>query len=618
MDSWSNEQVEVRVRTGNLPSVFATTHPSLCGLANVTQNMKKVGNSTSNRIYNPQNRKAAMPIDVDEVDSAMERFIRSKYVMRNLDGDGKRNNIGSRDSDEGPPPPLPPKTGKFGLRAATSIFPMSSKAKRQAAAREAMASTRDLGGSPSPRLPNKPSKVFGASVEYSLDDMDKKLTKLRDMGFTDNSRNTVVLRGVNGSLERAIEALVRLGEGDRKSPVPIVSPRESSLRATRSLTPLSGASSPRPAQDRPTTPSTISSNPFDALPAQPQTAQSTGTLQNKNPYFPSTNPFGLVGQNDAMAQAFQNMSLSPAQPLFPNHTGGVPGHSTQPAYYQAQPPMSNPGPLSFSSHQTYPPPPMQPFAVPSPQVLQPQMTGYNPFFADQTQQMRMQVPQQIPQQMPQQNLSVNTNMMLGAYGNNPFTRSPTRLASPLGQIPEQAQYVTSNLPVQQPAATNPFFAQPNMAGPAQSPFQTMPPGQPTMPAQQQQLPPQRPDNASILALYNYPHLAPRPYMADQQAAQAMDTVAQQPLDAQQPRSIPSAAMPGSKNPFLNGSNPASPTAVPAVPTTTNPFPSTNPFPTMNGHHGSRDSVQLGMDMATWANGGRHSPDAFASLSAKHV
>jgi len=609
MDSWTNEQVEVRLWIGISRYRFLIL-PSRQGISNVSQNMKKVGNIASNKVYNPQNKKAAIPMDVDEVDSAVERFIRSKYVQRNLNGESKRRDITSRDSDEGPPPPLPPKTGKFGLRAATSIFPLSSKAKRQAAAREAMASTWDSGRSASPQLPNKPSKVFGASVEYNLDDMDKKLAKLRDMGFMDNSRNAVVLKGVNGSLERAIEALVRLGEGDRKSPGPIVSTRESSLRATRSMTPLSSTTSTtRNGQDRPTTPSTVSSNPFDILPAQPQTAQSTGTLQNKNPYFPSTNPFGPPGQNDAMTQAFQNMSLAPAQPLFPNHTGGVPGHSAQPAYYQVQAPISSPAPISFNSYQTYPPPQVQSLAVQSPPSLQQQMTGYNPFFADQAQQVSLQVPQQALQQVPQpqQNLTVNT-MTGSTYGNNPFTRSPTRMASPLGQIPEQAQYVTSGAPVQQPAATNPFLAQqPTMTSPVQSPFQSMPAGQPMM--QTQQIP-QRSDNASILALYNYPHLAPRPFMSDQQAVQPGQPTTQQAFDAQQPRSIPPAAMPGSKNPFLNGSNPASPHAASAV-------VSTNPFPTANGH-GSRESVQLGMEMATWANGGRHSPDAFASLSAKHV
>jgi hypothetical protein len=258
------------------------------------------------------------------------------------------------------------------------------------------------------------------------------------------------------------------------------------------------------------------------------------------------------------------------------------------------------------------------------------MTGYNPFFVDQAQQMPMQVqmpmqmqmqmPQQAPQQMPQQmsqqipqqipqqqNLTVNT-MTVGAYGNNPFTRSPTRMASPLGQIPEQAQYVTSSPPVQQPAATNPFFAQPAMVSPVQTPFEWTPTGQPMM--QSQQLP-QKPDKASILALYNYPHLAPRPFMPDRQMAQAVDPTAHQLLDAQQPRSIPPTALPGSKNPFLNGSGTTSPSAAPAM-------GYTGVFPTTNGNHGSRESVQLGMEMATWANGGRHSPDAFASLSAKHV
>ncbi|EOD49293.1 putative gtpase activating protein for arf protein [Neofusicoccum parvum UCRNP2] len=51
MDSWSNDQVD---------------------------NMKRVGNVASNRIYNSTNVKPNIPIDVDEVEGALERFIRQK------------------------------------------------------------------------------------------------------------------------------------------------------------------------------------------------------------------------------------------------------------------------------------------------------------------------------------------------------------------------------------------------------------------------------------------------------------------------------------------------------------------------------------------------------------
>lgn len=55
MDSWSVEQVE---------------------------NMRKIGNANSNRMLNPQNATPQIPVDVDEVDPAIEKYIRQKYEQR--------------------------------------------------------------------------------------------------------------------------------------------------------------------------------------------------------------------------------------------------------------------------------------------------------------------------------------------------------------------------------------------------------------------------------------------------------------------------------------------------------------------------------------------------------
>ncbi|KAF5694458.1 Gcs1p Glo3p Sps18p family transcription factor, partial [Fusarium globosum] len=411
MDSWTNEQVD---------------------------NMRKVGNITSNNIYNPEHRKPPVPVDADEADSAMERFIRQKYMNNTVSGTGKPR---SPHIDEGTPPPLPPKNSKFGFRSASSIFPLSSKSKK-----DAKTITAAQGGrSESPRPPNKPSKVFGATLDLDQpDDMEQKLARLQDMGFQDPKRNALVLKGVNGNIERAIETLVRLGEGSgRPSPLPTPSPREQTLRTSRSLTPLTpssgglglgaGLSVPiRSATDRPTTPSSASTNPFDNLGmAQPQTAQSTGSLHNRNPYG-QTNPFGVPAAQqqqptDAFSQAFQNMSLSPQQPLFPHHTGGpAPQQAPQATGYQQVAPSAPTTPsgfstLGFSNNMTYP------------QPVQAQVTGYNPFLAN-TAGVVQQQPQQGSNPFPQ----VNTNQAPAGY--NPFARSPTRIASPsLGQIPEQTQ-----------------------------------------------------------------------------------------------------------------------------------------------------------------------------------
>ncbi|MBE3046099.1 hypothetical protein IMZ48_26885 [Candidatus Bathyarchaeota archaeon] len=557
--------------------------------------MKKVGNTASNKIYNPKAKKPPIPIDADEADSAMGRFIRAKYVTNGLNGGAKKPNMGASLSDNDTPPPPPPKTGKFGLRSASSMFPLSSKAKRQAPAEDGLSAPRESTRSPSPGLTNK---VFGARLGYDDGELEKKLIRLRDMGFTDHSRNIAILKGVNGNVEQAIDTLVRLGGSDSKS-TSLIAPRDSSLRATRSLTPLStplSTRSPTNGSEAPFTPSTSSTNPFDMLTPQPQTAQSTGTLQNKNPYLPSTNPFGAPGSShsDGFPQAFQNMSLAPPQPqpqpLFPNHTGGIHTQPTQQGYLQSSVPTPPVPPMPFNTYETYPQPQMMPQQQPQ-QVqngyssLSPQSTqstpglGHNPFFANQNQQ---------------QPLTVNTTASPQSYANNPFTRSPTRIQSPaLGQIPEQSQYVTAS-----PAAhpTNPWYT----------------------PPQQPQHTSQRPNNASIMAMYNYPHLAPN--LAPQQQPQPQPQPQLQPVQEQQPfaGAVPyqptgsqqqprSASTPlsGTKNPFFVPNGATSP-----------PSHSTDPFG--NGIvKPNRDSIALGLDMASWSNGGRHSPDAFASLSARH-
>ena len=199
--------------------------------------MRKVGNNASNQIYNPQNRKPPVPVDADEADSAMERFIRQKYVNNVATSSSTGRPRGSPRSDEGTPPPLPPKNStKFGLRSASSIFPLSSRAKKEAKQQAAAAAASNQALSPT--YTTRP-KGLGVAVDYeSGHELDKKLGHLRDMGFNDTQRNTIVLKGVNGNLERAIESLVRLGEGDRRSPVPTATSREKTLRTSRSLTPI--------------------------------------------------------------------------------------------------------------------------------------------------------------------------------------------------------------------------------------------------------------------------------------------------------------------------------------------------------------------------------------------
>ncbi|RFU79775.1 hypothetical protein TARUN_2456 [Trichoderma arundinaceum] len=593
--------------------------------------MRKVGNLSSNKIYNPENKKPSIPIDVDEADSAMERFIRQKYINNVVGQPGK---LKKPQLDEGTPPPLPPKNSKFGFRSASSIFPLSSRAKKEAkaaAAQELANSNSSSNHANHANHANKQSKVFGASVDYGQDDADKKLARLRDMGFQDDQRNAAILKGVNGNLERAVEALVRLGEGDRHSPGPVPT-----LRASRSLTPVGsnsaglslGLSVPQKeaTPERPTTASAASTNPFDIFPpAQPQTAHSTGTLQTNNPFMNSTNPYGTPAQQaNLVTQAFQNMSLSPvAQPLFPHHTGGV--ISSQPhqfsMYHQSQAAPSVPQQyqsLGFQTSMTYPQPATQPLA--------PQQTGYNPFFTQAPPQFQQQASspfqqqasspfqqQAAPsfqQQAPQQNLSLNTNQA-AAYANNPFTRSPTRISSPsLTQIPEQSLPTMFQSPTPlQPhlTGTNPFLH--NGAQYHQQVVQQQQQQQPQFYGQQQQqfYQPQRQDKASILALYGQQQAA-RPTASDPNIHAQTPTIPEDrplPMQAIQPVAAPVQSPLNGTQPIAGNNNPFMKSGpVAAVP---------DPFAT--DRKISRESMNLGMDMA-WTNG-RHSPDAFASLSARH-
>lgn len=201
------------------------------------QFMKKNGNTAVNKIYNPKNVKPGIPLDVDEVDSAMERFIRQKYQERSLiDGkprppsrNEKYTGRDPRDSGEGSPPPLPPKKGKifgFGLRAASSAYPLSNPDRLHLPLSPTLDNAFHI---------NKDAKSKGitSSMKVETDPaMETKLQTLRDMGFRDGKRNSSVLKGLGGDLERTIECLVRLGEGSQpssRSRTPVPSPRVTSL-----------------------------------------------------------------------------------------------------------------------------------------------------------------------------------------------------------------------------------------------------------------------------------------------------------------------------------------------------------------------------------------------------
>lgn len=161
----------------------------------------------------------------------MERFIRRKYEFREFSGGAGRraasHNTGnaSVSSSEDQPPPLPPKPGKrfgFALRSASATF-TRPRMDKYAAPMSPPLSGEDVPDSP-PRV-NKASRVFGSSVGNAHDDaFNAKMASLREMGFTDARRNSFVLKEMNGSLSGSIEALVRLGSGNKsasRNPTPV-------------------------------------------------------------------------------------------------------------------------------------------------------------------------------------------------------------------------------------------------------------------------------------------------------------------------------------------------------------------------------------------------------------
>ncbi|EOA80905.1 uncharacterized protein SETTUDRAFT_83205, partial [Exserohilum turcica Et28A] len=243
-------------------------------------NMKRIGNIESNKTYNPRNVKPQIPIDIDEVDSAMERYIRAKYEQRiylNDSRPGTRQNTGSTSSEDRPPP-LPPKPTRFGFglrKAATSprnITPPISPGLDEF--------RQDI----SPPRVNKASRVFGSNVYTSGDGMDQKLQTLRDMGFPDDKRNATVLKGLNGNLDRAVEALIRLGEQNPvksrgSTPTPPAKSEANGISFTAPSTAPAGSSS---------------TNPFDALDAQAHSQQQQQQQQQFQPtsFQPQQTPYG--------------------------------------------------------------------------------------------------------------------------------------------------------------------------------------------------------------------------------------------------------------------------------------------------------------------------------------
>lgn len=585
--------------------------------------MRRNGNVTSNKLYNPRNTKPAIPLDVDEVDAALERFVRQKYDQQTFSGGGAvrpaarqdTGTSGSTRSSDDRPPPLPPKPGKrfgFGLRSVSSALPM---AKHSHISPPTSPDTAN-GYPPSPPIRvNKQSRVFGASVGGGGENVETKLATLRDMGFGDEKRNTTILKGLNGNLDRTIETLVRLGDGNLpasrpRSPVrprqvavsqPFSSvgvepPHEGSgitIRPSRSGEPLSAAA------------------PLPPIPAtNPDDKPGPAVVRSYNPFEAPD----LRSETWPLEKGLENLQVSPKQPLFPNATGGYP---IQPEHIQAnrfQQSMTPPVPQLHQHIHSNPYAQQMPAAngnfnpffqasqqatfvpsIPYAQNSQYQANGiaYNPFTAMQppSQPYTNGSIQQSPQSFVPPPLHEQHHVLMADQGQTVFMQDEGRPYQPNQYSQQQfPQNLHPPSQYQQFAATNPYQPQP---------LQAQPTG--------------RFDKSSILALYNYPQLAPPPLPnlnnSGENQAPAAEALIPAPASSmpkapgQRSVTMPAQLAAGSRNPFLTSqqNNAAvSANAVPAVPSNLS-------------RHVSQESVDVGSFQS-----GRHSPDAFSSLSARFV
>jgi hypothetical protein len=657
--------------------------------------MKSHGNIVVNKTFNPKNIRPDIPLDADEVDSAMERFIRKKYQERSLSNGKPR--LPSRDTDSGlansidesPPPPLPPKKGKlfgFGLRASSSAYPASKNDRKKLPIEPTfegafgMAST-DFEGS---KDDNHSQRAIAFHAALDDEDMREKLHVLREMGFRDEQQNIYVLKRLNNRLELAVEYLIKHGKNKPPGGTMV------SAEPTRKTSTAFPEVADRPATQAPQT----ESNPFERRTVSDQVGLSFDTSQQQQQAQASNS--GILGANGAVRsnnpfdsqpaqaptvasldQSFQGMQI--ARQLFPNSTGGYPAQSQPQFDPRLQQSMTPPVPLI----------PQQYGFVASPRAMN---VTSNPFFQDPTSSQAsfsnpyasgMQTPSTFASSNPffsqvaslaniqqplQQSQSTSTS-------SNPFGIPPPETQAqqqraqqqnsfqPIQSVFDQNQrtfYTNTNaspnpsqpMPDQQPQSqvqsqtqsgySNPFGNFQNTQAQFQQPIQ--PQSQPQYPQQPQysQYQPQpqhssqpqynfqnqatqalypqqtgRIDKNSILALYNYPHLAPqRPSLPSIGESAATPSGATSPAPSNDPyagsgvtsakRSVTmpapsttSSALTGSRNPFLKNSG------------------SGSGSPNIGGNGGVRHVSNESFAIAN-SDSGRHSPDAFANLSARYA
>lgn len=464
--------------------------------------MKRIGNIVSNRNYNPKQKRANIPIDADEVESAMERFIRDKYQHKSLAGESRppaprpAQATGGSDSGSDSPPPLPPKNGaSMGTpwRSQSSTYPTKTRL-------------------PSPPR-NERGNGAGIVAQDSKSTFDLKLDRLRDMGFANASRNATILKGTGGDLDSAVATLTRLGEGYGN-----VLPR---------------AREQRTGEQR----SASAAHAFNAQPMQPANGLSTSRAeaisptpnQNQSGFAPPQSAPPLVDTSmDAFTQSMQSLAVSPAQT--PN-----PAAQTNPFWRTFnQEPAQNPQSSYFAPQPTGVQPirsNTNPFMhSPAPQAWQPQPGAMSPG-----------MPNYAPPSWPYDMSQPQSQMMNGGQPNigpanpMPMAQSPYAAQSPGPPSFHQYNGMTPSTPFAGPDA---FFG--GSPGPSPAGYQAQ--------AGMTQRAPGHLDKNSIMALYQ------NQSFQQQQPQQTPATgFAPQPQPPQRSTTVPLPQ--SSNNPFAINSNP---------------------------------------------------------------
>ena len=295
--------------------------------------MKRTGNVVSNQVYNPTNVKASIPLDVDEVNLAIERYIRQKYEYHSLQEGGSRTDprqhTGSSSTTDPPPPPPKPQQRLGLLPELSSRFTLADPEPNESPAIASLeANFRQPRAVPAAQS-NKPSRILGAPVGDTSESLENKLTRLKQMGFPDESRNDMILISSNGSLETSVESMLTTGE---RNPPLAALPVPSTTNPD--LSGLQGRSASMSAIER-----SSSNNPFSATTTRSGQGPIADALQRKTPLngHPGESQVpGAAGQScgsvfypptlQPSSSQLVTGGLSTSGPLLPNATGFNPAH----------------------------------------------------------------------------------------------------------------------------------------------------------------------------------------------------------------------------------------------------------------------------------------------------